>query len=70
VFNGFLLSANLDALFDKFLISFSDAGDMLLSPQLSSVDRLLLGLDGTLKLRWLSDKHIPYLSFHRNRFDS
>lgn len=70
VFNGFLLSANLDALFDKFLISFSDAGDMLVSPQLSSADRLLLGLDGTLKLRWLSDKHIPYLSFHRNRFDS
>lgn len=68
VFNGFLLSANLDALFDKFLISFSDKGDLLVGPQLSSTDRQLLGLDGSLKLRWLSEAHMPYLSFHRSKF--
>jgi putative restriction endonuclease len=68
VFNGFLLSANLDALFDKFLISFSQAGDLLVSPQLSLVDRQLLGLDGSLKLRWVAPAHGPYLAFHRDRF--
>lgn len=68
VFNGFLLSANLDALFDKFLISFSDAGDLLVSPQLSLADRQLLGLDGVLKLRWVAPAHEPYLAFHRDRF--
>lgn len=68
VFNGFLLSANLDALFDKFLISFSDAGDLLVSPQLSLADRQLLGLDGLLKLRWVAPAHGPYLAFHRDRF--
>ena len=70
VFNGFLLSANLDALFDRFLISFSDAGDLLVSPQLSSTDRQLLGLDGSLKLRWLAPAHGPYLAFHRDRFEA
>lgn len=67
VFNGFLLSANLDALFDKFLISFSDAGDLLVSSQLSLADRQLLGLDAALKLRWVAPEHEPYLAFHRDR---
>jgi len=31
VFNGFLLSANLDALFDQFLISFDALGGILIS---------------------------------------
>jgi len=70
VFNGFLLSANLDALFDKFLISFSDAGDLLVSPQLTLADRQLLGLDAALKLRWVAAAHGPYLAFHRHRFES
>lgn len=32
VFNGFLLNANLDALFDRFLITFSDDGELSLRP--------------------------------------
>lgn len=68
VFNGFLLSANLDALFDKFLISFADDGAMLVSPQLSAADRQLLGLDASLRLRWLAPGHAPYLAFHRGQF--
>ncbi len=35
VFNGFLLSANLDALFDQFLISFTDDGELLMWPQIT-----------------------------------
>lgn len=68
VFNGFLLSANLDALFDKFLISFSDSGELLVSPELSLIDRQLLSLDEPLKLRWVAAAHVPYLAFHQDRF--
>lgn len=33
VFNGFLLAAHLDALFDRHLISFDDSGKILFSTQ-------------------------------------
>jgi putative restriction endonuclease len=69
VFNGFLLSANLDALFDKFLISFSDAGELLVSTQINERTRHILGLDIQLKLRWIAAGHLPYLLFHRHRFE-
>ena len=65
VFNGFLLSANLDALFDRFLISFDDSGKILLSPKISIPDRKTLGLNESMQLRWLADAHIPYLKHHR-----
>lgn len=68
VFNGFLLSANLDALFDKFLISFTDMGDLLISPNVTSADRDRLGLSEGLKLRWVAQDHKAYLDFHRQRF--
>jgi putative restriction endonuclease len=70
VFNGFLLSANLDALFDKFLISFTDIGELLVSPGLSTNDRLLMGMDRGLCLRWIAPGHIGYLKFHRERFNN
>ena len=68
VFNGFLLSANLDALFDQFLISFSDDAQVMISPSLITADRQLLGLQAPLCLRWLAPQHLPYLAFHRDRF--
>lgn len=70
VFNGFLLSANLDALFDRFLISFDDGGELLLSSQISHSDRILLGLDRPLQLRWIASEHLPYLGYHRQCFIS
>jgi hypothetical protein len=68
VFNGFLLSANLDALFDRFLISFSDAGELLVTPAIPQQERERLGLDKPLRLRWLADEHLRYLQFHQARF--
>lgn len=65
VFNGFLLVANLDALFDRFLISFDDAGVLLLSPALPAEVRSRLGLHPGMTLRWLSDAHRVYLAWHR-----
>ncbi|WP_338848779.1 HNH endonuclease [Massilia sp. W12] len=67
VFNGLLLSANLDALFDRFLISFDEQGSMLLAPALAGIDLQPLGLAPGMKLRWLNPLHQPYLAQHRAR---
>jgi putative restriction endonuclease len=67
VFNGFLLVANLDALFDRFLISFEQDGHLLVSPSLSEIDRQRLGLWPGMALRWLSNSHRAYLAWHRKR---
>lgn len=68
VFNGFLLSANLDALFDRALISFDRNGKILISANLNTAQRLNLGLHTDLRLRWLTDRHDGYLSHHRDLF--
>ena len=67
VFNGFLLSANLDALFDRFLISFDEGGRLMIAPALSEVDLQALGISPEMKLRWVNPLHQPYLAKHRSR---
>lgn len=67
VFNGFLLSANLDALFDRFLISFDEQGFLLTAPALAGIDLQPLGISPGLKLRWVNALHHPYLTIHRSR---
>jgi len=70
VFNGFLLTANLDALFDRFLISFDDQGGLLVSSRLPAVDLQQLGIHPGMRLRWLADEHRGYLCFHRSIYKS
>lgn len=65
VFNGFLLSANLDALFDKGLISFDDQGRMLFSCRLSEEQISMLKITDGMRLRWLAPEHNDYLRWHR-----
>jgi hypothetical protein len=65
VYNGFLLSANLDALFDSYLISFDSAGLLAICPTLSADAREELGLAPGMRLRWVAQQHMPYLAFHR-----
>lgn len=67
VFNGFLLSANLDALFDRFLISFDDQGVLVIAPALAELNLLPLGIGHGMKLRWVNALHRPYLTLHRAR---
>lgn len=67
VFNGFLLTANLDALFDRFLISFNKYGNIIISEKISEKDKALLGLTSALKLRWVAEEHEKYLRIHRAR---
>ncbi len=67
VFNGYLLTANLDALFDRFLVSFDESGFILISDRVSENDRNFLGLNNDLQLRWLTEQHENYLESHRAR---
>jgi len=67
-FNGLLLSAALDRLFDHGLISFADDGVMLAKRVLRSFDLQCLGLQLDARLRSLRPRHQLYLAAHRARF--
>jgi hypothetical protein len=64
--NGLLLSPNLDKLFDRKLISFSDSGTLLVSPDLCPKDAVGLGLHMDMKLRYVTKEIAKYLARHRN----
>jgi hypothetical protein len=64
-YNGLLLVPNLDAAFDKGLITFDDGGEIIISRLLNSNDRTALGIRQGLRLRNLSPQHLPYLRHHR-----
>ncbi|MCL2010695.1 MAG: HNH endonuclease [Synergistaceae bacterium] len=67
VYNGLLLTANLDALFDRGLISFGNDGIMLIGGVLSGEILRQLGLDNKLRMRWTAPDHHKYLDWHRNK---
>ena len=62
--NGFLLCANLDALFDKGLITFDDEGKIIISPKLTDNQIASLNLQN-MRLRKIDPCHLPYLAYHR-----
>ena len=64
-FNGLLLIANLDALFDCGLISFSDEGAIQISSKLDKNQYEFLGVNLDQKLRKVNTAHLPYLKYHR-----
>lgn len=68
VYNGFLLTANLDALFDRFLISFDDKGRIIISNAINEAQKVLLNIHQNMQLRWISKEHESYLIFHRSKF--
>jgi hypothetical protein len=63
--NGLLLSSLWDSAFDAGLVSFDDAGKVLLSPTLSAHDRdqLLKGTTG--RIKDLKPQHLANLARHR-----
>lgn len=69
VFNGLLLVASLDALFDRFLIAFDDDGIMLISSQILDPLRVQLEISVPQKLRKISPEHLPFLRSHRYKFN-
>jgi len=64
-FNGLLLNPDLDAAFDKGLITFADDGKIILSPIFSADDRKALGITSMLRLRKITAAHTAYLRHHR-----
>jgi hypothetical protein len=62
VYNGLLLTPNLDKLFDKGYISFSDNGGILISDELSEYN--LFGISTNIRIA-IDEKHQNYLLFHR-----
>lgn len=67
--NGLLLAANLDALFDKCLITFDCAGAIRISPAISKTERELLGpLNGLMTPP--SEPQWKYLALHNEEYDA
>lgn len=67
VYNGLLLTPNYDKLFDRFLISFDETGEILISNQLSESDLELLHISKNDCVK-VDKKHVQYLKYHRSRF--
>ncbi|MDM5264569.1 HNH endonuclease signature motif containing protein [Sulfurovum sp. XTW-4] len=63
LFNGLLLTPNLDKLFDKGYISFDNSGNILISSELNNYS--LLGLKKEMAIE-IKEEHKKYLEFHRN----
>lgn len=64
-YNGLLLAASIDRLFDAGLVAFSDEGELLADEQLGPADLTLLGLGKASRLRFVRSRHKPYLRVHR-----
>lgn len=62
--NGILLSPNVDSLFDKHLISFSDEGKLIISSKISLDELYVLGIDPNVKIP-VSEGMKKYLKIHR-----
>ncbi|CAD6559476.1 hypothetical protein LMG28140_06637 [Paraburkholderia metrosideri] len=65
--NGLLLSANLDALYDRYLISYTPSGAALASESLSAEDLNKLGFIGGLRVTPTAAQ-AEYLEMHRTEF--
>lgn len=65
--NGLLLAPQIDAAFDKGLISFDSHGNLLLSRNFPRSEARKLGIHTRLRIS-ISTKHDRYLRFHRERF--
>jgi hypothetical protein len=68
-YNGLLLTASIDKLFDQGLISFANDGGLLRKLGLSDTDLAHLGLRSGARLRaeCLHTRHLRYLAAHRAR---
>jgi hypothetical protein len=64
--NGILLSPNVDSLFDKHLISFSDNGQMIISERLSGEGLKKLGIPEGVTIK-VTEGMKKYLQRHRER---
>lgn len=67
-YNGLLLSANVDILFDKGLISFQNNGELMQSKTLKQDGILeIIGVDPSLKIK-INPRSFKYLEWHRREY--
>lgn len=66
VFNGFLLCAHLDALFDQGLMTFDSTGTAVFAARIGRDTLHALGLTDPPCLRWLAAEHASFLDWHRD----
>ncbi len=64
--NGFLLCPNHDTLFDGGFISFDDNGKILISDDVSLIDRVFMNIKEDMHID-LSEKNKEYLKWHREK---
>lgn len=67
-YNGLLLTPNLDRLFDRHLISFDEAGRILIARRLDTETRNVFGLSDQMRLRFIPAGTEAYLCRHRLAF--
>lgn len=65
-YNGFLLCANLDALFDRGLITFDRDGKIKISKFITKEQQESIGIHPEMRIRegLFSEKHIEFLEWH------
>lgn len=66
-FNGLLLSATYDKLFDRLLISFNDDGSLVLSKKLTQEELDKLKLSNNITIKFEEDS-LPFIQYHRELF--
>lgn len=66
VYNGLLLTPNLDKLFDRGLISFENDGELIVSPELNEDQKAKISLSRVIKVDLIQEEHSKYLEYHRN----
>lgn len=64
-FNGLMLAPNIDALFDKGLITFDPDGTIKISPKIDLENQKRLGISSRMKLK-IRPKSKKYFEYHRN----
>lgn len=68
--NGILLSPTYDALFDRHLITFSNAGKIVLATSIKEKEYKRIGVSGEEKISRLNSENIMYLEKHQKIFNS
>lgn len=66
--NGFPLSPNIDKLFDKGLISFTNEGELLIKKNVTDEHLRMLGLPRSLKIKNLKPENLKFLAKHRELY--
>ena len=65
LFNGLLLAANLDAVFDQGFVTFDDEGRVVFSSALLEDAARALAISPAMRLRAIENRHRAYLVWHR-----